>query len=47
MHIQSLAILAGATAVAAETITLFLPGFDTQSVVGKVVGSVCLFSGLI
>lgn len=42
MHIRSLAILAGATAaVAADTVTLFLPGFDSQDLVGKVIGSVC------
>ena len=42
MHIQSLALLVGATvAVAAETVTLFLPGFDQQQIQGKVVGSVC------
>ncbi|CAG8087403.1 unnamed protein product [Penicillium salamii] len=40
MHIRSLAILAGATAaVAADTVTLFLPGFDSQDLVGKVIGS--------
>jgi hypothetical protein len=41
MHIASLALLAGATAVAAETVTLFLPGFDQQNLVGSVLGSVC------
>jgi hypothetical protein len=40
MHIASLALLAGATAVAAETVTLFLPGFDQQNLVGSVLGSV-------
>ena len=41
MRIQSL-VLAGATAaVAADTVTLFLPGFDSQDLVGKVIGSVC------
>lgn len=41
MRVQSLALLAGATAaVAADTVTLFLPGFDSQDLVGKVVGSV-------
>ncbi|KAJ5327475.1 hypothetical protein MYU51_018145 [Penicillium brevicompactum] len=40
MRVQSLALLAGATAaVAADTVTLFLPGFDSQDLVGKVVGS--------
>ncbi|CAG7994867.1 unnamed protein product [Penicillium olsonii] len=39
MRIQSL-VLAGATAaVAADTVTLFLPGFDSQDLVGKVIGS--------
>jgi hypothetical protein len=42
MHIQSLALLVGATAaLAAETVTLFLPGFDEQQIDGKVIGSVC------
>ena len=42
MRIQSLALLAGATtAIAAETVTLFLPGFDEQRIEGKVVGTVC------
>ncbi|CAI7664707.1 unnamed protein product [Penicillium bialowiezense] len=40
MRIQSLALLAGATAaIAADTVTLFLPGFDSQNLVGKVIGS--------
>ncbi|CAI7623551.1 unnamed protein product [Penicillium glandicola] len=40
MRIQSLALLAGATAtIAAETVTLFLPGFDPQEIVGKVIGT--------
>ncbi|KAJ5997611.1 hypothetical protein N7499_005994 [Penicillium canescens] len=39
MHIASLALLAGATAVAADTVTLFLPGFDQQNLVGSVLGS--------
>ena len=46
MHIASLALLAGATAVAADTVTLFLPGFDQQNLVGNVIGSVCLESTL-
>lgn len=42
MRVQSLALLAGATtAIAAETVTLFLPGFDSQDLVGKVLGTVC------
>lgn len=41
MRLQSLALLAGASVVAADsTITLFLPGFDTQSIEGKILGSV-------
>lgn len=41
MRLSSIALLAGATAVAADnTVTLFLPGFDAQSIEGKVVGSV-------
>ncbi|KAJ5747311.1 uncharacterized protein N7511_009007 [Penicillium nucicola] len=39
MHIASLALLVGATAVAADTVTLFLPGFDQQDLVGSVIGS--------
>ncbi|KAJ5952305.1 uncharacterized protein N7479_010718 [Penicillium vulpinum] len=40
MRIQSLVLLAGATtALAAETVTLFLPGFDQQQAVGKVIGT--------
>ncbi|OQE44539.1 hypothetical protein PENCOP_c002G03814 [Penicillium coprophilum] len=40
MRIQSLAVLAGATAaIAAETVTLFLPGFDEQRIEGKVIGT--------
>ncbi|KAJ5312361.1 hypothetical protein PENANT_c011G05882 [Penicillium antarcticum] len=39
MHIASLALLAGATAVAADTVTLFMPGFDQQDLVGSVMGS--------
>jgi hypothetical protein len=42
MRVQSFALLVGATAaVAAETVTLFLPGFDEQKIDGKVIGSVC------
>lgn len=41
MRIQSFALLAGATAaIAAETVTLFLPGFDEQSLEGKIIGTV-------
>lgn len=41
MRFQSLALLAGATiAVADSTVTLFLPGFDVQSIDAKVLGSV-------
>lgn len=41
MRLQSLALLAGATAaIAAETVTLFLPGFDEQRIEGKVIGTV-------
>jgi len=41
MHIQSLALLAAATVVAADsTVSLFLPGFDTQSLEAKILGSV-------
>lgn len=41
MRLSSIALLAGATAVAADnTVTLFLPGFDAQSIEGKVIGSV-------
>jgi hypothetical protein len=44
MRIQSFALLAGATAaVAAETVTLFLPGFDEQKIDGKVIGTVCAY----
>ncbi|KGO42434.1 hypothetical protein PEX1_067910 [Penicillium expansum] len=40
MRVQSLALLAGATAaIAAETVTLFLPGFDQQQIEGKVIGT--------
>ncbi|KOS36498.1 hypothetical protein ACN38_g12760 [Penicillium nordicum] len=40
MRIQSLALLAGATtAIAAETVTLFLPGFDEQRIEAKVIGT--------
>ncbi|KAJ5817858.1 hypothetical protein N7447_007866 [Penicillium robsamsonii] len=40
MRIQSFAMLAGATAaVAAETVSLFLPGFDSQPLDGKVIGT--------
>ncbi|CAG8279753.1 unnamed protein product [Penicillium nalgiovense] len=40
MRIQSLALLVGATtAIAAETVTLFLPGFDEQRIEGKVIGT--------
>ncbi|KAJ5200116.1 hypothetical protein N7491_009084 [Penicillium cf. griseofulvum] len=40
MRIQSLALLAGATAaIAAETVTLFLPGFDAQRIEGQVIGT--------
>lgn len=42
MRLQSLALLAGASIVAADsTTTLFLPGFDAQSLDAKVLGSVC------
>lgn len=45
MRFQSLAFLAGVTAVAADsTVTLFLPGFNAQSIEGKVIGSVGLSS---
>jgi hypothetical protein len=48
MRIQSLALLAGATtAIAAETVTLFLPGFDEQRIEGKVIGTVCAIIPLI
>lgn len=42
MHFQLLAPLACAAAAAAaeSTVTLFLPGFDAQSIDGKVIGSV-------
>lgn len=44
MHLQSLALLTGVTAVlAAETVTLFLPGFDSQALEGQVLGSVRVF----
>ncbi|KAJ9492654.1 hypothetical protein VN97_g546 [Penicillium thymicola] len=40
MRMQSLALLAGATiAIAAETVTLFLPGFDEQKIEAKVIGT--------
>ncbi|KAJ5468807.1 hypothetical protein N7475_006559 [Penicillium sp. IBT 31633x] len=40
MRFQSVALLAGATtAIAAETVTLFLPGFDSQDINAKVLGS--------
>lgn len=45
MRFQSVALLAGATtAIAAETVTLFLPGFDSQDINAKVLGSVCIIS---
>jgi hypothetical protein len=45
MHIQSLALLA-VGAIAAETVTLFLPGFDAQSIDGKILGHVsAIFAG--
>lgn len=48
MRIQSLALLAGATAaIAAETVTLFLPGFDEQRIEGKVIGTVCAIISLL
>lgn len=41
MRIQALALLAGITVVTAEsTVTLFIPGFEAQSIEGKVIGSV-------
>jgi hypothetical protein len=41
MRIQYFAILAGATAAAAaETVSLFLIGFDEQPLEGKVIGTV-------
>lgn len=41
MRLTSLALLAGASVVAADsTTTLFLPGFDVQSIDGKILGSV-------
>ncbi|KAJ5595190.1 uncharacterized protein N7459_001398 [Penicillium hispanicum] len=40
MRIQSLALLAGITVVTAEsTVTLFIPGFEAQSIEGQVIGS--------
>lgn len=43
MLFKSLALAAGATlAVADSTVTLFLPGFDTQSIDAKILGSVRL-----
>lgn len=42
MRLQSLALLAGATtALAVQTTSLFLPGFDEQRIDGKVIGTVC------
>lgn len=45
MRFQSLAFLAGISAVAADsTVTLFIPGLDAHSLEGKILGSVgCLF----
>lgn len=41
MRLQSLALLAGASIVAADsTTTLFIPGVDQQSIEGKILGSV-------
>jgi hypothetical protein len=41
MLFKSLALVAGATiAIADSTVTLFLPGFDAQSIDAKVLGSV-------
>lgn len=41
MRVQSLALLAGAALAAADsTVTLFLPGFDVQSIEAKILGSV-------
>ncbi|KAJ5182640.1 hypothetical protein N7492_000256 [Penicillium capsulatum] len=41
MRLSAIALLAGVAAVAADqTVTLFLPGFDAQSIEGKVIGSV-------
>lgn len=41
MRIQSFALLAGATAaIATETVSLFLIGFDEQPLEGKVIGTV-------
>ncbi|KAJ5216426.1 uncharacterized protein N7498_002833 [Penicillium cinerascens] len=40
MRVQSLALLAGAALAAADsTVTIFLPGFDAQSLEGKILGS--------
>lgn len=49
MRFQSLAFLAGISAVAADsTVTLFIPGLDAHSLEGKILGSVgCLFTDLI
>lgn len=41
MRFQSLTLLAGAAIAAADsTVTLFLPGFDSQPLDAKVLGSV-------
>jgi hypothetical protein len=41
MHFKSLALVAGAAIAAADsTVTLFLPGFDAQSIDAKILGSV-------
>lgn len=43
MLFKSLVLVAGATlAVADSTVTLFLPGFDAQSIDAKILGSVRL-----
>lgn len=43
MRFQSLALLAGVSAVAADsTVTLFIPGLEAQSLEGKILGSVSL-----
>ncbi|KAJ5897084.1 uncharacterized protein N7473_006483 [Penicillium subrubescens] len=40
MHFKSLALVAGAAIAAADsTVTLFLPGFDAQSIDAKILGS--------
>ncbi|KAJ5952306.1 uncharacterized protein N7479_010719 [Penicillium vulpinum] len=42
MRVQALALLAGATAaaLAAETVTLFLPGYNNQEIEGEVLGTI-------